>query len=102
MKDATEFSHVSVLLRECIEGLNIQPNGIYMDGTAGGAGHSCEIAKRLCGGQLIAFDQDPDAIKAASERLAGLPASMVQNNFRYAKTALHDLGIDGIDGALLD
>ena len=64
-----EFHHIPVMLHECMEGLNIQPEGIYVDGTAGGAGHSSEIAKRLTKGRLIALDQDPDAIAAASERL---------------------------------
>lgn len=65
------FSHISVMLDECIEGLDIKPDGIYIDGTCGGAGHSCEIAKRLTdGGRLIGIDRDPDAIAAATERLA--------------------------------
>lgn len=102
MNEQTEFSHISVLLRECIDGLAIRPDGIYLDGTAGGAGHSCEIAKRLTGGRLIALDQDPDAIAAATARLAGLPATVVQTNFRFAAAALQELGITGLDGALLD
>ena len=65
-----EFKHISVMLNECIEQLDIKPDGIYVDGTAGGAGHSSEIAKRLTTGKLIALDKDPDAIKTASERLA--------------------------------
>ena len=60
-----EFNHISVLLNECIDTLNIKPDGIYIDGTAGGAGHSCEIAKRLTTGRLISLDKDPDAIKTA-------------------------------------
>ncbi|MBR3962371.1 MAG: 16S rRNA (cytosine(1402)-N(4))-methyltransferase, partial [Oscillospiraceae bacterium] len=68
-----EFKHISVMLNECIEQLNIKPDGIYIDGTAGGAGHSSEIAKRLTTGKLIALDKDPDAIKTASERLAKYP-----------------------------
>lgn len=102
MNEQVGFSHISVLLAECIEGLSIKPDGIYLDGTAGGAGHSSEIAKRLAGGRLISLDQDPDAIAAASERLAGLPATVYQTNFRYAAEALDALGIQGIDGALLD
>ena len=66
----TEFHHVSVLLGECIEGLNIKPDGIYVDGTLGGAGHSSQIAKRLTTGRLIGIDRDPVALKAAGERLA--------------------------------
>ncbi|MBQ5755014.1 MAG: 16S rRNA (cytosine(1402)-N(4))-methyltransferase RsmH [Oscillospiraceae bacterium] len=97
-----EFSHVPVLLEECLEGLAIKPEGTYMDGTAGGAGHSKEIAKRLTTGQLVSFDQDPDAIATATERLAGLPARVVQSNFRYAKEVLEGLGIPALDGALLD
>lgn len=103
--DPSEFSHVPVLLHECLEGLAIRPDGIYLDGTAGGAGHSREIARRLdasAGGRLIALDQDPDAVATARERLAGLPATVVQINFRAAGEALDALGIDKINGALLD
>lgn len=96
------FHHIPVLLAECLEGLAIQPDGTYLDGTAGGAGHSREIASRLITGRLISLDQDPDAIAVAKERLAGLPATVVQMNFRYADKALEQLGIDGLDGALLD
>lgn len=78
------FHHIPVLLAECIDGLAIRPDGIYLDGTAGGAGHSKEIAARLTTGRLIALDQDPDAVAAASQRLEGLPATVVQSNFRYA------------------
>lgn len=97
-----EFSHVPVLLEQCIEGLAIDPAGTYLDGTAGGAGHSREIAKRLTAGRLISLDQDPDAIQTATERLQGLPAQVVQVNFRQAKQALAQLGIQQINGALLD
>lgn len=97
-----EFSHVPVLLKQCIEGLAIDPAGTYLDGTAGGAGHSREIAKRLTTGRLISLDQDPDAIQTATERLQGLPAQVVQVNFRQAKQALAQLGIQQINGALLD
>ena len=79
-----EFSHVPVLLEECLEGLAIRPDGIYLDGTAGGAGHSREIARRLTTGRLISLDQDPDAVETATQRLQGLPAQVVQSNFRYA------------------
>ena len=97
-----EFHHVSVLLEECLEGLAIRPDGTYMDGTAGGAGHSREIARRLTTGRLFSFDQDPTAVAVAKERLAGLPAQVVHSNFRRADTVLRDLGVEGLDGALLD
>ena len=97
-----EFSHIPVLLNETLEGLNIKPEGIYVDGTAGGAGHSKEIAKRLCGGKLIALDRDPDAIKVATERLAGLPATVVKSNYRDMRIALDGQGIDLVDGIMLD
>ena len=97
-----EFSHISVLLNECIEGLNIKPDGIYLDGTAGGGGHSFHIASRLLGGKLIALDRDPDAIKAAGKRLEGLPAQVIQSNFKDFDKVLDNLGVDKIDGMLLD
>lgn len=100
-----EFKHVSVLLSECIEGLAIKPDGIYCDGTAGGAGHSCEIAKRLDaqkGGRLIAIDRDPDAVKVAAQRLEGLPAQVVKGNYSQIDEILDGLGITGVDGILLD
>ncbi len=97
-----EFSHVPVLLEECLEGLAIDPAGIYLDGTAGGGGHSSQIAKRLTTGRLVSLDQDPDAVAAASARLEGLPATVVQTNFRNARLALEGLGIHQINGALLD
>jgi 16S rRNA (cytosine1402-N4)-methyltransferase len=97
-----EFSHISVLLNECIEGLNIKPDGIYLDGTAGGGGHSFHIASRLSGGKLIALDRDPDAIKAAGKRLEGLPAQVIQSNFKDFDKVLDNLGVDKIDGMLLD
>ena len=97
-----EFSHIPVLLNETLEGLNIDPNGIYVDGTAGGAGHSCEIAKRLTDGRLIALDRDPDAVAVATERLKALPATVVETNFRNMRTALDDLGIESVDGIMLD
>ena len=102
--DPADFEHVPVLLQECLDGLAIKPDGIYMDGTAGGAGHSQQIALRLDPekGRLISMDQDPDAIQTATARLAGLPAQVVATNFRYAKDKLAELGIPGIDGALLD
>ena len=97
-----EFSHIPVLLQPCLDGLAIDSTGIYLDGTAGGAGHSREIAKRLTTGRLIALDQDPDAVATATERLKGLPALVVRANFRQAAAVLDDLGIEKINGALLD
>ena len=101
----SEFSHFSVLLGECIENLNIKPNGIYVDGTAGGAGHSSKIAERLGeGGLLIPIDQDEDAIKVITERLApyGDRVKIVRDNFSNLKRVLDELEIDKIDGLLLD
>jgi 16S rRNA (cytosine1402-N4)-methyltransferase len=97
-----EFKHIPVLLNECLEGLNIRPDGIYADGTAGGAGHSKEIAKRLTTGRLIALDKDPAAVKTARERLAGLPAAVIQSDFKDMPAALGQLGISAVDGILLD
>ena len=94
-----EFSHIPVLLQPCLDGLNIDPAGIYLDGTAGGAGHSREIAKRLTTGRLISLDQDPDAVTVATERLKGLPAQVVQVNFREAARVLAELGIPAVNGA---
>ncbi len=96
------FEHIPVLLRECLDGLAIRPDGTYLDGTAGGAGHSAEIAKRLHGGRLIALDQDPDAVQAAAQRLAGMPAVVIHSNFRFADKVLGELGVTGLDGVLLD
>lgn len=100
----SEFSHFSVLLSECIENLDIKPDGIYVDGTAGGAGHSSKIAERLDGGLLIPIDQDEDAIKVISERLAqyGERVRIVRDNFSNIKSILNGLEIEKIDGLLLD
>ncbi|MBQ4539358.1 MAG: 16S rRNA (cytosine(1402)-N(4))-methyltransferase RsmH [Oscillospiraceae bacterium] len=98
-----EFSHVSVLLNETIESLDIKPDGIYIDGTAGGAGHSREIAKRLTTGKLIAVDKDPDAIAVATERLKPYScATVVRNDFRNIKAIADELGLERVDGILLD
>lgn len=99
-----EFSHYSVLLSECMDGLNIKPDGIYVDGTAGGAGHSSEIAKRLCDGRLIAIDQDETAVAVATERLNALEknTTVVRSNFCEIARVCGELEIDGIDGVLLD
>lgn len=98
-----EFSHISVLLEECIEALNIKPDGIYIDGTAGGAGHSTQIARRLEGGKLLSFDKDPTAVQICRERLAEYPAAqVVQSDFADIPAVLDDLGIAAVDGILLD
>ncbi|MBE6646089.1 MAG: 16S rRNA (cytosine(1402)-N(4))-methyltransferase RsmH [Ruminococcaceae bacterium] len=99
------FSHRSVLLDECIESLNIKPDGIYVDGTAGGGGHSLEIVKRLTdGGRLVAIDRDDAAIAAATERLSDYldRVTFVRNNFSSAADVCRELGIERIDGILLD
>ena len=100
----SEFSHFSVLLDECIENLNIKPDGIYVDGTAGGAGHSSKIAEKLDSGLLIPIDQDEDAIKVVTERLAqfGNRVKVVRDNFSNIKQVLESLNIEKIDGLLLD
>ena len=100
----SEFHHVSVLLEECLDGLNIKPDGIYVDGTLGGAGHSSQIAKRLTTGRLIGIDRDPVALRAAGERLAPYAdrVTLVHSNFCEISQVLEDLGIDGVDGILLD
>ena len=100
----SEFHHISVLLDECIEGLNIRPDGIYVDGTLGGAGHSSQIAARLTTGRLIGIDRDPIALKAAGERLKPWAdrVTLVHSNFCEIKQVLQDLQIDGVDGVLLD
>ena len=97
-----DFEHISVLLEECIEGLAIRPDGIYVDGTAGGAGHSCGIAERLTTGRLIALDRDPDAVATATERLKKYPAQVVHSNFKDMDMVLSELKIDNVDGILLD
>jgi 16S rRNA (cytosine1402-N4)-methyltransferase len=99
-----DFKHISVLLDECIEGLNIKENGIYVDCTLGGAGHSSEILKRLSPeGRLIGIDQDTNAIKAAKERLKGYSnVTYVHDNFYNIDCILKELNIDGVDGVLMD
>ena len=100
----SEFHHVSVLLQECIDGLNIKPDGIYVDGTLGGAGHSSQIAARLTTGRLIGIDRDPVALKAAGERIAPYAdrVTLVHSNFCDMAQVLEDLNIPGVDGILLD
>ncbi len=99
-----EFNHISVLLNECLEGLNIKENGIYVDGTLGGAGHSSEILKKLSNeGRLIGIDQDTDALKAAKERLKNYSnVTFVHSNFSSIENVLNNLNIDGVDGILMD
>ena len=94
--------HLPVLLEQTMDALGIRPEGIYLDGTAGGGGHSAAIATRLTTGRLIALDQDPDAIREAGKRLADLPATLVQSNFADMDRVLAELGIPGVDGILLD
>lgn len=99
-----EFHHVSVLLQECIDGLNIKPDGIYVDGTLGGAGHSSQIAQRLTTGRLIGIDRDPVALEAAGKRLEPYKdrVTLVHSNFCQMDQVLRDLGIEGVDGILMD
>ena len=99
-----EFKHVSVLLEECLEGLNIKEDGIYVDCTLGGAGHSSQILKRLSKeGRLIGIDQDKDALKAAGKRLEGNDnVTLVHNNFYNIGEIIDDLNISGVDGILMD
>lgn len=99
-----EFKHTSVLLEETIEQLHIKPDGIYVDGTLGGGGHSFEICKRLTTGRLIGIDQDEDAIAAATERLKPYKerVTIVRSNYAQMAEVLHDLGIHSVDGIILD
>ena len=101
MKD---FHHISVLLEECLEGLNIKPDGVYVDGTLGGAGHSSHIVQRLTTGRLIGIDRDPVALEASGKRLETYKdrVTLVHSNFCEMKQVLEDLGISGVDGILLD
>ncbi len=101
-----EFHHLPVLLKECLDGLNIRPDGIYLDCTLGGAGHSSEILKRLNGGRLLGIDRDADAIAAATARLEQLNPSArftaIRGNFHDAKALLADQGVAKLDGVLVD
>ncbi len=100
----SEFFHISVLLQECLDGLAIRPDGIYIDGTLGGAGHSSQIAKRLTTGRLIGIDRDPVALQAAGERLSPYRdrVTLVHSNFCRMAEVMQELGIAGADGILLD
>ena len=100
----TVFSHYPVMLTECIDGLHIDPGGVYVDCTLGGGGHSEQIAKRLTTGKLICIDQDSAAIEASSVRLAPYAdrITFVHDNFRNIRQILDGLGIEAIDGALID
>ncbi len=100
----SEFHHVPVLLEECIAGLQIKPDGIYVDGTLGGAGHSSRIAASLTTGRLIGIDRDEIALAAAGERLAPFAdrVQLVHSNFCQIASVLDGLGISGVDGILLD
>lgn len=100
----SEFAHISVLLQQCLDGLNIKPEGIYVDGTLGGAGHSTQIAQRLTTGRLIGIDRDPVALKAAARRLEPYrdKVTLVHSNFCRIGEVLQSLNITGVDGILLD
>lgn len=97
-----KFYHLPVLLDEVLAGLDIRPDGTYIDGTCGGGGHSSEIAKRLSGGTLVGIDRDPDAVKAASERLAPYGFKVAKGNYSDIRSIARENGITAADGILLD
>lgn len=97
-----KFYHLPVLLDEVLAGLDIKPDGTYIDGTCGGGGHSSEIAKRLSGGTLMGIDRDPDAVKAASERLAPYGFKVAKGNYSDIRSIARENGITAADGILLD
>ncbi len=99
-----EFNHYSVMLAETIKELDIKPDGIYVDGTLGGGGHAFEVCKNITSGHFYGIDQDDAAIAAAGERLSiyGDRVTIIRNNYRNAKAALHELGVDKVDGIVLD
>ncbi len=100
---SSSFHHIPVLFNESIDSLNIKPDGIYVDCTSGGGGHSTAIAKRLTTGRLISVDRDPQAIATLKERLGGFECvTIVHDNFFNIKSILANLGIDGVDGVLAD
>ena len=99
------FEHVSVLLHETVDGLNVRPDGTYVDATLGGGGHAFEVCSRLNDkGRFIGIDQDADAIEAAGERLAGFgeKVTIIRSNYRDMKPRLHDIGVDKVDGIVID
>lgn len=99
-----EFVHKPIMLKECLDGLNIKEDGVYFDGTLGGAGHSKEILKRIPKGLLIAVDKDDDALKVATSRLSEISNNFktIKSDFKQFNKVLDDLGIDKVDGVLLD
>ena len=99
------FNHTSVLLKETVDGLNVRPDGTYVDATLGGGGHAFEVCSRLSDkGRFIGIDQDADAIEAASKRLEGFgeKVTIIRSNYRDMKPRLHELGIDKVDGIVID
>jgi len=104
MEETLDFKHTSVMLHECIDGLNIKSGGIYVDGTLGGGGHSREILTRLTTGKLVAFDKDDDALNSTKQKLKefGDKITFVKSDFKNMKSELSNLGIDKVDGILLD
>lgn len=103
-REKMEFKHVPVMLQEVISGLDIKANGVYVDCTVGGGGHSLEIAKKLKGGHLYAFDRDEDAIKKSTQTLAkhADKVTLIKSNYKDAPQVLKDLGLEKIDGFLID
>ncbi len=102
----TRFEHIPVMLNQCIEGLNIKPQGVYLDGTVGGAGHSSQILKRLSGGTLIAVDRDPVALQTARERLEPIKGNntvvYANRNYSEISSIVAEAGVQGLDGVLID
>lgn len=99
----SDFKHIPVLFYETVDALNIKPDGIYVDCTAGGGGHSAAVAEKLTTGRLISIDQDPEAIETLQKRFADNPkVTVVHNNFVNIKSVLSDLGIIGVDGVMAD
>ena len=99
------FNHTSVLLKETVDGLNVRPDGIYVDATLGGGGHAFEVCSRLNDkGRFIGIDQDADAVEAAGKRLEGFgeKVTIIRSNYRDMKPQLHKIGIDKIDGIVID
>ena len=104
MRYDMEFSHISVMLKETVDGLNVKENGVYVDGTTGGGGHSAEVLSRLNGtGKLFCFDRDPDAINACKERFKNFNnVTLINEKYSSLKSALYELGVEEIDGMMLD